>query len=140
MYAPAQYNANDLPCRKARLLMSDFTAFPIFDGHNDVLLDLHLAERGAGRSFFTESTEGHLDLPRAKRGGFGGGFFAIFPPAPPPGEPMKGRLIVSENGYEVLPYPPLDPAYAQDITIAVAARLFRLEGESAGGEEDGGPG
>ncbi|HLW00755.1 MAG TPA: dipeptidase [Ktedonobacterales bacterium] len=112
--------------------MTDFTAFPIFDGHNDVLLDLHLAERGAGRSFFTESDRGHLDLPRARRGGFGGGFFAIFPPAPPPEEPMLGRLVRHEDGYEVLPYPALDPAYAQQITISVAARLFRLEAESAG--------
>ena len=32
----------------------------------------------------------------------------------------------------MLPYSALDPAYAQDITISVAARLFRLEAESAG--------
>jgi membrane dipeptidase len=112
--------------------MPDFSAFPIFDGHNDTLLNLHLGERGAGRSFFVESDQGHIDLPRARRGGFGGGFFAIFPPAPPPGEPMKGRLITSETGYEVLPYPALDPAWAQQITISIAARLFRLEAESAG--------
>src|SRR6185437_9204541 len=108
LYAMSQHSS-----RKAKPPMTDFTAFPIFDGHNDVLLDLHLAERGEGRSFFTESAQGHLDLPRARRGGFGGGFFAIFPPAPPPGEPMKGRLVTTETGYEVLPYPALDPAYAQ---------------------------
>lgn len=112
--------------------MADVHDFPIFDGHNDTLLDLHLAERGGGRNFFTESDQGHLDLPRARRGGFGGGFFAVFPPAPPPAEPMKGRLVTTDDGYEVLPYPALDPAYAQQITIAVAARLFRLEAESAG--------
>jgi membrane dipeptidase len=112
--------------------MTDFSAFPIFDGHNDTVLALHLPERGKGRSFFTESTEGHLDFPRAKRGGFGGGFFALFPPMPPPADPMKSRLIITENGYEVLPYPALDPTYAQQITIAMAARLFRLEAESAG--------
>lgn len=112
--------------------MTDFPAFPVFDGHNDTLLDIHLDERGGGRSFFTESTQGHLDLPRARRGGFGGGFFAVFPPAPPPGEPMKGRLIHYENGYEVLPYSALDPAYAQQVTLAIAARLFRWEAESAG--------
>src|ERR1051326_1592812 len=112
--------------------MTDVPAFPIFDGHNDVLLDLHLAERGEGRSFFAESAQSHLDLPRARRGGFAGGFFAIFPPAPPPGEPMKGRLIITDEGYEVLPYPALDPAYAQQVTLSMAARLFRLEAESAG--------
>ena len=30
-------------------------AFPIFDGHNDTLLNLHVPERGGGRSFFDES-------------------------------------------------------------------------------------
>ncbi|HEU5367569.1 MAG TPA: dipeptidase [Ktedonobacterales bacterium] len=112
--------------------MPDFSAFPIFDGHNDTLLALHFAERGGGRSFFTESDQGHLDLPRARRGGFGGGFFAIFPPAPPPILSMQERLVMTETGYEVLPYPAIDPAYAQQITISVAARLFRLEAESAG--------
>jgi membrane dipeptidase len=112
--------------------MTDLTAFPVFDGHNDTLLDLYLAERGGGRSFFTQSEQGHLDLPRARLGGFGGGFFAIFPPAPEPEDPMLGRLILSESGYEVLPYPALDPAHAQRVTIAIMANLFRLEAESAG--------
>jgi membrane dipeptidase len=112
--------------------MTDFSAFPVFDGHNDTLLALHFAERGGGRSFFVESEQGHLDLPRARRGGFGGGFFAIFPPAPPPTPSMQERLVTTETGYEVLPFPAIDPAYAQQMTIAVAARLFRLEAESAG--------
>ena len=112
--------------------MTDFTAFPIFDGHNDTLLSLHLAERGQDRSFFTESAHGHLDLPRARRGGFGGGFFAIFPTDPTQPSFTEDRLHITENGYEMEPFPPLDYAYAQRFTISVAARLFRLEAESAG--------
>ncbi len=46
---------------------------PIFDGHNNTLLHLHLQKRGGGRSFFVEGKNGHIDLPRAKRGGFAGG-------------------------------------------------------------------
>jgi membrane dipeptidase len=58
-------------------------AIPVFDGHNDVLLH--------DRSFDDVSDEGHLDLARARAGGFAGGFFAIFTPHPggyaPDGEP-----------------------------------------------------
>jgi membrane dipeptidase len=112
--------------------MTDLNALPILDGHNDTLLHLHPSELGTQRSFFKESEEGHLDLPRARRGGFAGGFFAIFPPAPHQAQRMREQLVISETGYEVLPFPALDPAYAQQITLAVAARLFRLERESAG--------
>jgi membrane dipeptidase len=49
-------------------------ALSVFDGHNDVLLE--------ERSFADASDEGHLDLERARAGGFAGGFFAIFTPHP----------------------------------------------------------
>ncbi len=105
---------------------------PIFDGHNDTLLCLHMAQCEQERSFFVESTQGHLDLPRARRGGFAGGFFAIFPPDPAQPQLMKENLVITETGYEVRPFPALDPAYAQRLTISVLARLFRLEKEAAG--------
>jgi len=58
-------------------------ALPVFDGHNDVLLE--------ERSFADASEAGHLDRARAREGGFAGGFFAIFTPHPggyaPDGEP-----------------------------------------------------
>ena len=51
------------------------TTLPVvFDGHNDTILSL----LRTGRSFFDESDEGHVDLPRARRGGLGGGFFAVY--------------------------------------------------------------
>jgi hypothetical protein len=37
--------------------MTDRNPFPVFDGHNDTLLQLHMPERGGGRDFFTESNE-----------------------------------------------------------------------------------
>ena len=106
---------------------------PIFDGHNDVLLSLHLAERGEGRSFFVESEKGHLDLPRMRTGGFGGGFFAVFVPPEPGTTPKEEDSIkLTDNGYQF----PLSPAigydYALKTTLAVTARLFRLEAESQG--------
>ena len=42
---------------------------PIFDGHNDTVL--RMVE--TGRSFFDRANGGHLDLPRAREGGLGGG-------------------------------------------------------------------
>ena len=71
---------------------------PIFDGHNDVLLriwDQALDPKGFLDGFegAIERTPeddpggarapgaGHLDLPRARRGGLCGGFFAIFVPS-----------------------------------------------------------
>ncbi|HYQ83420.1 MAG TPA: hypothetical protein VEP28_05370, partial [Rubrobacter sp.] len=54
----------------------------VFDGHNDTLLNLHLPGRGKGRSFFERGKIGHIDLPRAREGNFGGGFFACYVPNP----------------------------------------------------------
>ena len=50
---------------------------PFIDGHNDVLLALHLAGDGAA-PFLARRSEGHLDLERAREGGFAVGFFAVF--------------------------------------------------------------
>src|SRR5256885_9232153 len=50
---------------------------PFIDGHNDVLLKLHLAGGGAA-PFLARRSEGHLDLERAREGGFAAGFFAVF--------------------------------------------------------------
>ncbi len=83
---------------------------PIFDGHNDVLLDM----KESGRSFFERGSQGHLDLERAREGGLGGGFCAVYVPAP-----------AEKNGGMSL-------EYARDYTIEAMARLFRLEEESKG--------
>src|SRR5439155_1382625 len=50
---------------------------PFIDGHNDILLTLHLAGDGAA-PFLSRRSEGHLDLERAREGGFAAGFFAVF--------------------------------------------------------------
>jgi len=106
---------------------------PIFDGHNDVLLHLYLLERGGERSFFIRNDQGHIDLPRAREGGFAGGFFAVFVPADP-SLPTSAEPAITQTGtgYEVRLAPTVDPAYAQRTAIAVTALLFRLEAESQG--------
>ena len=105
---------------------------PVFDGHNDVLLNLHLAERGAGRSFFVESEKGHLDLPRMRKGSFGGGFFAVFVPPEPGTAKLEDTMKLKGSGYEFPLSPAISYDYALKTTIAVTSRLFRLEAESNG--------
>lgn len=103
---------------------------PIFDGHNDILHKLHLPKEGEERSFFERSEHGHLDLPRARDGGFAGGFFAVY--APSEQEFSEDDVIETDSGREVPLSPPLDLTYAQQMVIGMAARLFRLEDEAAG--------
>src|SRR5947209_3274032 len=114
--------------------MTTTNALPIFVGHNDTLLQLYLPERGGGRSFFTRSDEGHIDLPRAREGGLGGGFFAVFVPSDTPvgqaGRLGRMDLKIDGAGYEVPMSPALKLAYAQRVTMAITANLFRLEAES----------
>lgn len=99
----------------------------IFDGHNDTLLDLYLPERGGGRTFFERSEAGHLDLPRAREGGFGGGLFACWaPPDPESGWTEEAALTQAAEA------PPLDPIYAMETADALAATLFKLEAGSGG--------
>ncbi|MBA2715173.1 MAG: membrane dipeptidase [Rubrobacteraceae bacterium] len=108
--------------------------FPlVFDGHNDTLLNLHLPDRGEGRSFFERSDLGHIDLPRAREGGFGGGFFACYTPNPADdGWNEESALAVSEDGYEVSGASPLDPDYARGFADGLVAGLYRLEAEAGG--------
>ena len=106
---------------------------PIFDGHNDTLLNLHLPDRGEGRSFFERSDLGHIDLMRAREGGFGGGFFACYTPNPDDdGWTEESALTVTDNGYEVSGAPPLDPEYARGFADGLAGDLYQLEEESGG--------
>jgi membrane dipeptidase len=115
--------------------MTSASALPIFDGHNDVLLRLSRAKGGGERSFFERSERGHIDLPRAREGGFGGGFFAVFVPD---ASPTPRSLVVSPTktaagyGYE-RPLPaPVEAGYAQHVTMSMMALLFQLEADSEG--------
>ena len=106
---------------------------PIFDGHNDTLLDLYNNGKAARRSFFEQSSEGHIDLPRARQGGLGGGFFAIFTPADagqarpqPAATPADVAAFLRERTA------PVDQADALAYTLGMASLLFRLEREGNG--------
>lgn len=105
--------------------MNNTALMPVFDGHNDVLFRLYRSGRQEEHLFFSRNAHGHLDMPRALEGGFGGGFFAVFvPSAPDEGVPNIDEFVLP---------PPLGIGYAQQITMAMCALLFRLERASGGG-------
>ena len=106
---------------------------PIFDGHNDTLAQLYPVKRVDGRSFFVQSDQGHLDLPRARKGGFSGGIFAIcVPPNPAKPDVFVEETTVTEPAHEADLPPRVDHEYAQQFTISTMASLFRLASESDG--------
>lgn len=112
----------------------DTTPLPpevVFDGHNDTLMDVFMPEPGKERSLLERSDRGHVDLPRAREAGYGGGFFAICVP-PESREHPDFASFVTENGYDVPLPPPLDQAYAHQVTASAIDCLFRLEAESGG--------
>jgi membrane dipeptidase len=113
--------------------MTTTNTLPILIGHNDTLLNLYLPERGEGRTFFTRSDKGHIDLPRAREGGLGGGFFAIFVPPDPLTQPLsRAEPVLTSTGYEMPLASAIEQSYAQQTTMAMIANLFRLEAESDG--------
>ena len=106
---------------------------PIFDGHNDTILSLDRT----GRSFFERSTEGHIDLPRAREGGLGGGFFAIYIRDPIVAHPPRGSespLETTVNIYaDERTWPePMSLDYAQSVALGCLGRLLRVAEASDG--------
>ncbi len=110
----------------------------IFDGHNDLLLRLYQLQEKSGRTdthrdFLDggkNGAQGHLDLPRMREGGFGGGFFAIYIPS----DDSLNELIreMSQPTYNV-PFPPEIPFHAAlPVAIKKAAILLRIVRESNG--------
>ncbi len=109
---------------------------PIFDGHNDVLLRLHRrAGADAVTAFLQGEDKGHLDLPKARKGGFAGGLFAIFVPPPKRKDRADGETPSQETSSEISSAaspPAVDVTEAQRVVFAMAALLYRIERESRG--------
>jgi len=105
--------------------MTETDLVPVFDGHNDTLLRLYQSkDRDAEKLFVEGKSGGHIDLPRAKAGGFAGGMFAIFPP--PVEKARRSAVPLAPSDSEPLP-PEVPRADALNSTIAMASILFRLE-------------
>lgn len=86
--------------------MADVTYPAVFDGHNDTVLDLMSSDPERRRSFFEESPRGHIDLPRIRKGGFGGGIFAIYTPSPKRSGPPPKRTEYAMKLPDPLKYGP----------------------------------
>ncbi|CUH12010.1 Membrane dipeptidase (Peptidase family M19) [Jannaschia seosinensis] len=95
---------------------------PIFDGHNDTLTYL---AKSRGSANFQTGTDGQLDLPKARAGGFGGGFFACWVPSEEQDFDRDAEMARPE--YD-LPLPaPVEQDRALRAVLAEAAELFRLD-------------
>jgi len=109
-------------------------AYPtIFDGHNDTILSL----TQTGRSFFERTETGHIDLSRAREGGLGGGFFAVYirDPGVPDAvvtDPAKAEMILRTSGDEKTWPEPMSLEYAQSAALGYLGRLLALEQASGG--------
>jgi len=107
-------------------------SFPlVFDGHNDTLLRLYRAKAGAKPSFFQENEGWHIDMPKAKAGGLGGGFFAVYVPNRQPMGDLPGAKA-GASGYAVPLPKPLNRTYATNFVNGMIASLLRIEAESNG--------
>lgn len=98
---------------------------PVFDGHNDTLLQLYRSPEPDKEKLFMEGAPAswHIDLPRARKGGFAGGMFAIFSPSP---EKAGGSVPSAPSSEEKLP-PELPMEDARVSMLGMASILFRLE-------------
>ncbi|QPC85366.1 peptidase [Mesorhizobium sp. NBSH29] len=99
---------------------------PVFDGHNDVLLRLWRSASAGGdpvEEFIKGSAKGHIDLPRARKGGLAGGLCAIYVPS--------GELVLKEPdaaGHYVTPLSePLEHQSSLVVAMEMAAIALRLE-------------
>ncbi len=104
--------------------MTDPTHPPIFDGHNDLLFQLH-AGTFTPQDVIDGHRKGHIDLPRARAGGFAGGMFAIFVPGKLEGDSFMKAMEAAE--YD-LPLPEA-VGWADSVRVAAsqAAHLLALE-------------
>jgi membrane dipeptidase len=106
---------------------------PIFDGHNDTVLSMVKT----GRSFFDRSDAGHIDLPRAREGGLGGGFFAVYIPDPDLSGVAKPAGTLAEsamNRYaDERTWPePMSLEYAEAQAVELLGRLLHVVETSNG--------
>jgi len=107
---------------------------PIFDGHNDTLTHLYILEEGDTRPFFDDSERSQINLPRARQGDLGGGFFAIYTSPPlnhPEIDPLYG-VTFTEEGYITSERSPIDPEYAEEFTDTIIDYAEAIEAESEG--------
>ncbi|MBC2885517.1 membrane dipeptidase [Ochrobactrum sp. CM-21-5] len=94
---------------------------PVFDGHNDVLLRLWSSDKPEPEKRFLDGEPvGHIDLPRAQKGGLGGGLCAVYVPSPSRELDANGNLATPSQ------------SDALKTTLAMSAILEKIERNSEG--------
>lgn len=96
---------------------------PVFDGHNDLLLKMTMG-RATAQDIRDGYEAGQIDMPRAQKGGFAGGFFAIF--VPTPGAMGIDLAAMQADQYDLPLPPPVDRAHALDRTKIGIGHLTEL--------------
>ncbi len=100
---------------------------PVFDGHNDFLLRLLRDPANRETIWLKGEGKGHMDLPRMRKGGFAGGFFAIYISSPEPHDSADRDAIMDAPPYDM----PLDALIghlaAQPVALAMAGHLMWME-------------
>jgi membrane dipeptidase len=107
----------------------DFRSPAVFDGHNDVLLKLFRAGGRSAVAGFLTGRDGAIDAVSAQKGGFGGGFFAVYVPSD-----MDQDVKVDEMTKPAYDLPLPDPIPQQDalpVVMEQAAILFEMERQGA---------
>jgi membrane dipeptidase len=106
--------------------------FPTFDGHNDILFRMLKDPANRQAIWLDGEGKGHLDLPRMVKGGFAGGFFAIYIPSPHDHEDIDYLQIMANPPY-AMPLPDLIKAdAAQPVALTMAGHLMWMERASGG--------
>ncbi len=100
---------------------------PVFDGHLDSLQTLYLPG-DKKRSLLTPSQDGHFDLPRAQKGHFAGGLFAIFVPA----SPKRNDTHISFSKRNPSRFKPIEREYAEKVAQSGIDCLHDLAADSGG--------
>jgi membrane dipeptidase len=112
--------------------MTETAEIPVFDGHNDTLL--RLLDRGDAdggvRAFLEGGAGGHIDLPKARKGGLAGGMFAMFTPSRRLGNDYVEMM--RNTRYDVPLPDELPLGEAQAAVLAMSATLLRIERASEG--------
>ncbi|NLG08567.1 MAG: membrane dipeptidase [Deinococcales bacterium] len=93
---------------------------PVFDGHNDTVLQ-HLDD--PARDFFARHDDGHLDAVRAAEGGLVGGFFAVYTRSPAVGARYQDAIEAAGLS-KPTPLGAIDPTDAVRNTNAAVATIL----------------
>ena len=106
--------------------------FPTFDGHNDILLRLYNAPQNREAIWLTGEGKGHLDLPRMKKGGFAGGFFAIYIPSPHDVDGIDYNQLMENPPYRLPLGDLIGDRQALPVAMAMAGHMLWMERASGG--------